>query len=170
MNMKAHFPAALFLVLLTGCAGTSPTDSATHGNFIEDAPVAYNRKIAFDAVKQLIAVYPPARTRFDLQHPTPDTFGTSLVGSLRAKGYAVLEYQQTTGKAAKAKGAGTETPEPRSVNALATAPLPLGYVLDRANDATLYRVTLLVGRQSLTRAYLVQNGSVFPAGSWVRKE
>jgi hypothetical protein len=46
----------------------------------------------------------------------------------------------------------------------------LRYVLDRAADGDLYRVTLSVGDQSLARAYLAQNGAVHPAGAWVRRE
>ncbi|MEI7995190.1 MAG: hypothetical protein WCH01_09845 [Methylococcaceae bacterium] len=34
----------------------------------------------------------------------------------------------------------------------------------------MYRVTLLVGNQSMTRAYLVQDSTVHPAGLWSRKE
>jgi len=43
-------------------------------------------------------------------------------------------------------------------------------VLDQAGDSNLYRLTLLVGNQSITRPYLVQDGSFAPAGYWVRKE
>ena len=43
-------------------------------------------------------------------------------------------------------------------------------ILDQA-ESNLYRVTLLVGNQSLTRAYsAAQNGTLYPAGAWVRKE
>ena len=113
-----------------------------------------------DAVKQLVAVYPPASTRFDLQHATPDAFGSSLVESLRAKGYALLEFKP----AAPASAASAAT------DATATAGKPLRYILDQA-ESNLYRVTLLVGNQSLTRAYsAAQNGTLYPAGAWVRKE
>lgn len=77
---------ALLVVGLAGCATTAPS---TYGNFTQSAPAAFNQTMADDAVKQLVAVYPPASTRFDLQHATPDAFGSSLVESLRAKGYAL---------------------------------------------------------------------------------
>ena len=37
-------------------------------------------------------------------------------------------------------------------------------------DWNLYRLTLMVGNQSITRPYLAQNGTFAPAGYWVRKE
>jgi hypothetical protein len=46
----------------------------------------------------------------------------------------------------------------------------LRYVLDQAGDSNLYRLTLMVGNQSITRPYLAQNGTFAPAGYWVRKE
>ena len=140
---------ALLVVGLAGCATTAPS---TYGNFTQSAPAAFNQTMADDAAKQLVAVYPPASTRFDLQHATPDAFGSSLVESLRAKGYALLEFK------------------PAAPDATATAGKPLRYILDQA-ESNLYRVTLLVGNQSLTRAYsAAQNGTLYPAGAWVRKE
>ena len=57
-----------------------------------------------------------------------------------------------------------------ATDATATAGKPLRYILDQA-ESNLYRVTLLVGNQSLTRAYsAAQNGTLYPAGAWVRKE
>ena len=50
------------------------------------------------------------------------------------------------------------------------AALDLRYVLDQPIDLKLYRVTLLVGNQSLTRAYVEQDNALLPAGSWVRRE
>lgn len=148
----------LCTVGLAGCATTPPP----YGNFAQEAPEGYGRTVAEDAVRQLTAVYPPANTRFDLQQPTPDPFGTLLMQSLRAKGYAVQEAASTPvaqGRTARAEG---------GMAAGAPAVLPLRYVFDRAAD--LYRVTLLVGDQALTRAYLAQNGAVHPAGAWARKE
>ena len=136
------------LVLLTlavsGCATTSQ-----YGNFIPSSTLA-QQQLATDAVQQLSTLYAPARTRLELQQPTPDPFGQALVKSLRDKGYALLEF--TPGTKAAAEG------------------LPLRYVLDQADDSNLYRLTLMVGNQSLTRPYLVQNGRFAPAGYWVRKE
>ena len=141
--MRHVFSALLCTVGLAGCATAPPP----YGNFIREAPEGYGRTVAEDAVRQLTVVYPPANTRFDLRQPNPDPFGTWLMQSLRAKGYAVQEGAAAPG---------------------APAVLPLRYVFDRA--ANLYRVTLLVGDQSLTRAYLAHNGAVHPAGAWVRKE
>jgi len=80
--------------------------------------------------------------------------------TLRERGYALLEFNP-----ASAKAQATAASEPAS-----PAALPLRYVLDQAGDSNLYRLTLLVGNQSITRPYLVQDGSFAPAGYWVRKE
>lgn len=155
--MRKFAFVALLLVGLAGCA-TSP-----YGNFTQNSPAAYDHKMADDAVAQLIAVYPPASTRFDLLQPAPDAFGVSLVESLRANGYALLEFKpEASRQGGAAANAATATPT--------GAGLPLRYVLDQAPGSNLYRVTLLVGSQSLTRAYTTQDGSVYAAGAWVRKE
>ncbi|MES2538243.1 MAG: conjugal transfer protein TrbH [Pseudomonadota bacterium] len=148
--MRHFFLAALFGAALAGCA----TPPSPYGNFIPGAAEAQHRKIAADTVTQLLAVYPPASTRFDLQHVTPDVFGGALVEALRTRGYALHEFQ----------------PAPAALVTTSAPGLPLRYVLDQTADARLVRVTLLVGHQSLTRAYLAQNGSMMPAGAWVRKE
>lgn len=144
-------------LVLAGCA----TPPAPYGNFIGQAPAGYDRAIAEDAVRQLAAIYPPAATRFELQQATPDAFGKLLTASLRAKGYAVQEAGPTSAQGATARG------EASAATAAAPA-LQLRYVLDRPAD--LYRVTLTVGDQSLTRAYLAKNDTLRPAGAWVRKE
>jgi hypothetical protein len=153
--------AACVLLCAVGLAGCASAPSP-YGNFIREAPEGVGRTVAEDVVRQLTVVYPPANTRFDLQQPTPDPFGTLLMQSLRAKGYAVQEG--AAAPVAQGRTAGGEG----GMAAGAPAILPLRYVFDRAAD--LYRVTLLVGDQSLTRAYLAQNGAVHPAGAWVRKE
>jgi hypothetical protein len=159
----------VFLVLLLGgfggCATTAPS---AYGNFTQGAPAAFQQTMAIDAVKQLVAVYPPANSRLDLQHATADVFGSSLVESLRAKGYALLEFKPGSEKSVRSSGSASAT----SVTT-ETAPgagKPLRYIVDKP-DANLYRLTLLVGNQSLTRAYLAaQSGALHPAGAWVRKE
>ena len=156
--MRHALSALVCAVGLAGCAATP----SPYGNFIREAPAGYDGTVADDAVRQLVSVYPPANTRFDLQQPTPDAFGKLFTTSLRAKGYAVQESASVPvpqGKAAGGNGA---------VASAASAVLPLRYVLDRAAD--LYRVTRRIGDQSLARAYLAQPGALQPAGAWVRKE
>lgn len=147
---------ALLLISLAGCV------TAPYGNFTQHTTAANNKKIADDVVKKLVTIYPPASTRFDLQHGTPDFFGTYLVESMRSKGYAVLEF----------------TPEPKWITAVTVpliAPSPSGlalsYIMDQTKDSNLYRVTLVINhRQSIDRVYQLQDGLIYPAGYWVRKE
>ncbi len=155
MTMRKFALFALLLVGLAGCASTS----SPYGNFIQNTVAANDKTMADDVVKKLVAVYPPASTRFNLQHATPDAFGASLVESMRTKGYALLEFQpEPAGAAAPAPA----TPVP--------AGMSLSYILDQAGDADLYRVTLLIQNQSLSRVYQIKDGMVYPAGYWIRKE
>lgn len=153
---KIAFIAVLALAL-TGCATTSP-----YGNYLQSATVD-QQKLASEAVKQLATLWPPAKTRFELQQATPDAFGAGLVKELRESGYALLEFNP---EAAKAKASAEAVEAPAS----ATKALPLRYVLDQAGTSNLYRLTLTVGNQSITRPYLEQDGALVPAGYWVRKE
>lgn len=143
--MRKIASLALLALALGGCATTS---QQPYGNFVQSAALD-QQKLATEAVQQLVTLYVPARTRLELQQPTPDLFGQALVKALRDKGYALLDFVPTTA-----------TP----------GGLPLRYVLDQAGDSNLYRLTLMVGSQSITRAYLAQNGVFAPAGSWARKE
>lgn len=153
--MRKIIFAALFALSLAGCASTGQ-----FGNFIP--ATANQQQIASDAVQQLAKLYPPAKTRFELQQATPDDFGIALINSLRERGYALLEFN----------------PVNLTQTSIATAPaqldttesMPLRYVLDQAGHKGLYRLTLLVGSQSITRPYQEENGSFVPAGYWVRKE
>lgn len=156
--MRKIVLAVAFAVALAGCT-TSP-----YGNFLKDTAAQVDQtKLAGEAVKQLVTLWPPAKTQFELQQATPDVFGAELTKGLRERGYALLEYHPEAAKA-KAKIAATGTP------ASATTTLPLFYVLDKAGDANLYRLTLKVGNQTITRPYLEQDGALVPAGYWVRKE
>ena len=161
--MRKIFFLALLLVGLAGCA-TAP---APYGNFIQNSTQANDKKVVDDVVKKLVALYPPASTRFDLQHVTPDYFGTYLVESMRAKGYAVLEFKPEP----KAAIAASSASEP-AASTPATPGLSLSYIVDQAKGSDLYRVTLVINRQqSLDRVYqIAQDGVIYPAGYWVRKE
>jgi type IV secretion system protein TrbH len=147
--MRKLILSALTLVGLAACA-------AQYGNFIphtgQKNAAANEKKMASDVVKKLSVLYPPAVTRFDLLQGTADDFGACLVQSMRARGYAVLEYE-----------AKTRTVSPG---------LSLSYIVDQVKDSGLYRVTVTINRrQSLDRVYQVaQDGLVYPAGSWMRKE
>ena len=163
----------LLIAGLAGCATQGPVTRSSYGNFVHDSPAACDQRMAEDAVKRLMAMYPPARTRFDLQQVTTDAFGTALVASMRSKGYALMEYKPAPGSPDPATPKGQAPVPAPAAGAIArtlAATLSLRYILDLDQGSNLYRVTLLLGNQSLTRAYLAQNGSALPAGAWVRKE
>lgn len=165
MIMKKRLPLVplvLLMLALGGCATSPP-----YGNFV-NPPVAVDQEpLAGEAARQLAALWPPARTRFALQHPTPDAFGAALVGELRTAGFAVLELGPE-----KASAAASEQISVESAQGLEPSPaaLPLRYVLDHDADTGLYRLTLWVGTQSLTRPYRAQDRTLIAAGYWVRKQ
>ena len=139
------------LAVLVGCTATPKL--VGYGSFAM-ASDAIDKKMADDTVKKLVTLYPPAGTRFELQHGATDRFGTSLVATLREQGYALQEHMPASRSGADDKG------KHRT----------LAYVFDQPSGTDLYRVTLTIDSQSLSRVYLVKDDSVAPAGYWVRKE
>jgi type IV secretion system protein TrbH len=143
---------------ITGCTSTA---SHEHANLVApSAPANLNETVVADTMKQLITLYPPASTRFDLAQPTTDAYGFKLVQSLRLSGYALSEFVPA------AAADGTNANDTDS----ASSGLSLRYILDAPDGLNLYRVTVMIGSQSLSRAYLVRNNTVSPAGAWARKE
>jgi hypothetical protein len=67
----------VLIFILTGCATTQ------FGNFVAHNDEAHNKSIASDVTGQLIQLYPPASTQFNMQHPTVDSFGDALVGAFK---------------------------------------------------------------------------------------
>jgi hypothetical protein len=162
--MRGRTFLILSALILAGC---STPASQEYGNFSGNPP-AYDQKIATDTIKQLLSLYPPAQTRFNIQQPTPDPFGAALIGGLRTNGYELLEHEpavnhQTQQARPAADNAGKPGKAPRKG-------LDLRYVLDQQAGGNLYRVTVTVGDQSLTRPYMTRNDTLVPAGYWVRKE
>lgn len=143
-------------LLLAGLMGCAAQQANTYGNFLDKAPPEFQQPLVEAAVKQLARWYPPGRTRFDLQQATPDAFGQALLVALRAQGYALQEFHSRPATA----------PDTPSV----PAGQPLAYLLDQAAGPDLYRLTLVVGKQTLSRVYVAQQGRLQPAGAWVRKE
>jgi hypothetical protein len=134
-------------MMLGGCAQQQRV-----GNFADLNSTVVQADLVSDATKQLMVLYPPAKTHFDIRQPTTDPFGAGLIERMREKGYAIEESNKTSKTDAPVKG------------------VQLRYVLDRLDAESLYRITLLVGSQSLSRAYVVADGTVTPAGSWTRQE
>jgi hypothetical protein len=161
--MRKVLLATALIATLSGCAGNSP-----YGNYSE-APAVYDTAMARDTVSHLVTMYPPALTRWNIMQPTEDAYGKALVSLLRGRGYSVKEY------APEASSRVVQTTQAQAQPAHQAASTPgveLRYVVDSlAPAADLYRLTLTVGRQPISRAYLPQkNGTVAAAGSWSRKE
>ena len=115
------------------------------GDFAK-APTDVYQTMVNDTVARLVVLYPPARTCFQLHQRIRDPFGALLVKSLRLKGYSVIESR---------KGA---------------QGIPLAYVVDSPKLPARYRVSVMMGGQSISRAYAFNQGHVYPEGSWTHKE
>ena len=147
----------LLLASLAGCAANRVADTPAYGNLLAAPVPAQESGIADDAAVRLAASYPPAQTRFALQHAAQDGFGTGLLARLRAQGYAVAEFSDQTPAAAPSQPAAAEA-------------IALRYVLDMAAPPGLARLTLYAGGESLSRAYLLEGGEARPASTWIRRE
>ena len=165
--MRALATSALLAALgFAGCATNPPTPTA--GNFATTLTPAFNETLVGDATSKLRALYPAASTQFELQQGTQDRFGSALIESLRASGYAVLEAAPAAQGAKPVKPAASGAAEPAQAPARG---IPLRYIVDAPTDTNLYRLTLLLGGSSLSRAYMVTpEVALRPAGAWVRKE
>ena len=96
----------LFAMCLVGCAsGPAP---AVHGNFVTGITTVDSKTMADDMAKKLATLYPPARIRINLQQPTPDAFGASLVTALRTTGYALKEFTSAKSAGATVSAAAPE--------------------------------------------------------------
>lgn len=138
------------------CLWLAACANGPYGNFAERATPAINQQLASATARQLAVVHPPASTRLRVNQKTSDSYGASLVTALRASGFSVQEFNPEA--------------QPAQAPTGTAVPLAVNYVLDMPKDSELLRVTLLVGRESLSRVYAVQSGRVLPAGAWVRKE
>lgn len=162
--MRKLIIAIMFSLSLTGCA----TQANHYGSFVENQPGLNQHAVVTDTVDQLSELYPPAHTRFDLKQSTPDAFGLSLVRILRNRGYAVSEWNPEAENGQDQQNKPQN--ETRANAASAKSGLPLRYVFDQFSGTNMYRVSLSIGSQTLTRPYALEKGELLPAGQWARKE
>lgn len=147
----------LLLACLSGCASNKGAGTPAYGNLLAAPVPSQESGIADDAAARLAASYPPAQTRFALQHAAQDGFGMGLLARLRTQGYAVAEFS--------AQAPAAVPSQPPVAEAIA-----LRYVLDMAAPPDLARLTLYAGGESLSRAYLLEGDAARPASAWIRRE
>lgn len=152
---------ALFALLVALCASGCAT--SRYGNYSAALPT-YDKAMAADTVTHLVKLYPPAQTRWNIGQQADDTYGVALITALRMRGYSVSEYSPETYQDVKP---GSEFPL-----ASTHSGIELRYIVDSLAPAVpLYRVTVLLGQKTISRAYMPQqSGTVTAAGSWARME
>lgn len=150
-------------LLLAGCVSSSPYGYLVSGTVPPQMP----ERLAQDTVTRMEALYPPAHTRLALTHSATDPYGMALIEALRRKGYGVMESGVNT-----RMNPSTRDDRPVAVQAVVSHKegLPFSYVVDGPFESGLYRVTLFIGSQSLSRVYRMDQQVFAQAGAWVRKE
>lgn len=123
----------------------SSCTSMRYGNFTAPAEDR-NVSLAQDSLQQLIRVYPPAQNTFCLNQKVTDGFGRSLIQEMRKKGYGVIENVQPRQKA------------------------NFFYVVDEVEKKQLYRVSLYINDQALSRLYVSRKNQLVPVSAWAHKE
>lgn len=157
--------AALLAASVSACA--HPPAVPRPDGEITALPAGVNaQSLADDAARQLQALYPAASTRLALRQNTDSGFGSSLAAALRTAGYALQESSSEPPGSAGKEGKGTDA-DP-ATQAAPIAEVPIAFVLDRTGQADMYFLALNAGRQRLSRAYVLQQQSLRPAGAWVR--
>jgi len=137
----------IFLLLTLSVLGCTPI----HQGGTATPSISFNKTIINECVTSLARLYPPAQTQLDIRQPATDAFGLSLIKSLRQKGYSINE--SSTLSAYK---------NPHH--------MAFYYIVDEPIKEQLYRITFIIGTQSLSRAYQIKNETLSPVGLWVRKE
>ena len=131
--------AAAFLMSLSGCAfGRAPLTNVE----IAAAPLDL-QAMAADAIIQLNRLYPPGGSRIGIDES--GAFGKLLEEGMRRHGYAVVGMR---------RGA--------PIDPIA---LPLRYVVDQPLPG-MYRVTLHVGLQTISRGYRAAGAKIVPTAMW----
>lgn len=136
-----RYVLVVIVLLIAGCV----VKTEQNFNFAPNLTQVEQQQIVSDTVKKLAELYLPAKTRLSFQ-ANEDTFGVLLVHDLREQGYAIDEAQNTPN-------------DPSG--------LQVRYILDQADD--LYRMTVMIGSDSLSRPYSEENGVLIAAGFWVHK-
>ncbi len=150
-------------LLLAGCISPSPYGYLVTGTVPSQMP----ERLAQDTVTRMEALYPPAHTRLALTHPATDPYGLALIQALRRKGYGVMESRVTTRRTPSTRD---DRPGPVEPVVHTEEGIPFRYVVDGPFEPHLYRVTVFIGSQSLSRVYHMDEQTMAQAGAWVRKE
>ena len=150
-------------LLLASCVSPSPYGYLVTGTVPPQMP----ERLAQETVTRMEALYPPAHTRLTLTHPATDAYGLALIEALRRKGYGVMEPHVTTGRNLSTREDMSGPTQPAVTH---DEGIPFRYVVDGPFEPHLYRITVFIGSQSLSRVYRLDDQMIAQAGAWVRKE
>ena len=159
MNIQinhSHRKYVLLLVsiLLNGCVTTH------YGNFIQNPSQEANQIMATDAVTQIVRLYPAASTQFSIGHAVNDAFGQTLIEKLRVSGFAVQEMPETSIEQSLLA-------VPQS-SAELQAGIRLSYIVDQMEH--IYHANIQIGDRHLSRAFILKDNGLYPAGHWLSRQ
>ena len=150
------------LIILVSVLLVSGCSRQHYGNF-SNLSLDQNSIMAESVATRLSTLYPPALTKINMKMDVTDAFGKSLINQLRDRGYSVQEYS--------GKGQDRINDASPGENSKYQGSIDLSYIVDSLGIQDFYRVTINIGKQSISRGFVVDNsGKVSSAGAWVRKE
>jgi len=161
MIMRLQTLILVLLFVLSGCATTQ------YGNHVQNNSPTHNKVMAGDAAHQLLQLYPPASTRFNMRHAFDDSFGVAFLEYLRSGGYAVQEHKQQSNLIETDVDVDVDVDVDTDADQ-GNKHIELAYILDESSE--IYRLSLLVDEQKLTRAYAPHEDTIYAAGHWLRME
>jgi|GEM_PF-2276482 len=136
----------IVLVTVGGCV------TPKYGSFVETTP-AIEQELARDAARQLLEMFPPARTEFVVPAASEDTgLNRRLATILRGQGYALAEAPSSTDSNERSKDRSSRH--------------NLRYVLDAMGEDDLHRLSLLVDNRRISRVFQFTNDGTAPYGPW----
>lgn len=146
--MKKIFIPLIAMLLICGCS----RQRSKYGNYVGDKAV----NLVEDSLYEISQVYPPAKYRFRIVHKSDDAFGNALIPKMREYGYGISEEGRL------------------KVNEESGGLLDFAYVIDEYPQDKEVRVTLFIGKGSLSRLYSSSDsgdGGVFePVSYWAWRQ
>lgn len=152
MRSRYLLLASIIVPLASGCLPLASREQPSYGNQVGNSgPAVMTATLVTDTVAQVSALYPPTAAGFYLLQDAPDAFGKGLVQGLRQQGYQILSASDVVGP---------HLPPG----------LKLAYLVDAPPGTDVYRITVFIGPDSISRAYVpTATGAVAPAGPWSRR-
>ena len=142
MNIQINHSHRKYILLLVSIL-LNGCVTTHYGNFIQNPSQEANQIMATDAVTQIVRLYPAASTQF-----------------LRVSGFAVQEMPETSIEQSLLA-------VPQS-SAELQAGIRLSYIVDQMEH--IYHANIQIGDRHLSRAFILKDNGLYPAGHWLSRQ